>query len=190
MRTILWRATKWGSLGAILVLTLINVRVAVSTRGQLDKPMRPQVGEILYNATFDLLDDPARHINLHELVASGCRALVFYHSECPACATFAPAWRARASIDSVIPVTWVAVSGTDSGASAFASRYDLPQPILVAPSRDERWRIGVAQWPMVFVVGQSGTLLRVTGLPPDSIDAPKECGARAREGGAGPSRGE
>lgn len=59
-----------------------------------------------------------------------------------------------------IPVHWVTVNPGDKSATTMVDSLRLRGRVLAMPSLAEANRIGVSHWPMAYLIGREGTLLR------------------------------
>lgn len=73
-------------------------------------------------------------------------------------------------------IAWITVSRDDEGADAFVKQYDLPAPAYAIPTEDVRQALGVAYWPLVYLIDGSGLILDTPGWVPTDIESiPAKC---------------
>jgi hypothetical protein len=124
-------------------------------------------------------NDRARH-NARSLQPGQCNVLVFYASTCEWSHKMAPDWAGMSHLErsSVrVPVTWIAASVSDTGATSFAGRYRLPGPVFQVRRREDRAELGIEITPTIYVVDRDGIVLQKSSPNPvDIIAFPAKCG--------------
>lgn len=90
---------------------------------------------------------------------SGCIALVFYSSECPACRRLAPSYAEQAELEAagiVMPLYWVS-SEDDGGAAAFTAEHRIESELVIAKRAFAS--LGIQRVPTMYVVAPGAVLL-------------------------------
>jgi hypothetical protein len=148
-----------GALFGTVLLLLLGLGYQLRTPLLLRRPAPYYaVGEELPNVRISRVDNgpsllPGR---LRAVVdTNSCSVLAFFHSECPICHGVADEWRNLRTVDlsvGAIPITWIGVIDSDTGAAEFLRQYELPGgPTL--RGRLASHRLGVVAWPRFIVVG-------------------------------------
>lgn len=111
---------------------------------------------------------------LSELPGPTCTIVIFFQSTCAGCRAVAHEWRGRSFFESgaeSIPVVWMGVAPTDSGANDFINGNELRDDYYLPQSAQEIVDLGVVRWPSVYVVGPGPILVRKPGLLPSDLDS-------------------
>ncbi len=120
----------------------------------------PTPGDQLIDARIISTGGDLTGTTLRNITTASCQVVVFYHSTCPVCDRIAPFWQHTQRVTTKtedIPVIWVSVSASDTGASAFLSRHDLASNgALGVASIRELKRLGITAWPRFLLVDSAG----------------------------------
>lgn len=120
----------------------------------------PTPGDQLIDARIISTEGNLTGTTLRNIATASCQVVVFYHSTCPVCDRIAPFWQRTQRVTTNtgnIPVIWVSVSASDTGARAFLSRHELSSnDALGVVSIRELKRLGITAWPRFLLVDSAG----------------------------------
>ena len=160
---------------ALLALVLMQVGKLLWAQWE-ERPIAVTAVELqdtLQDLRLDVLGDDPRDARarrqpprVHALFGNRCGLLIAFESTCPGAAAIANDWRDIESLtvgDAVLPVLWLAISPSDTGALSYLTRNGIARGALALRNQRDRGKLGIESWPSAYVVAPGGV---VVGRPP------------------------